>query len=510
MMGPAVSSPRPPDDEVTTALAAIVASSDDAIVSETLDGVITSWNQGAGRIFGYSAAEAIGQHITLIIPRDRHSEEAEALARIRRGDSVDHYETVRQAKDGRLVDVSITVSPIKNAAGRVVGASKVARDVTDRKRAETERAALLADAQAANRAKDEFLAMFGHELRNPLAAIASAAVVLGAARTVQDIARPRAVIDRQVHHLRRLVDDLLDVARIRSGNVALDQRPLNLAEAVDHALGVVRSGTVGSRHPIEVDADGVGVNADATRLEQIILNLISNAVKFTPAGRMIRVIVRDEGSQAVLRVEDDGVGIAADVLPRIFGLFVQAHRTWDRVQGGLGIGLTVTQALVELHGGTIEAASEGADRGSVFTVRLPRVPLPESGSTAGRAPARVGRVRRRVLIVEDNDDVREMLKAWLEQEGHEVLEAADGAAAIRIVADFQPALALVDIGLPLVDGFEVARYIRQQPRQPQRLIALTGYGQDEDRQRCLAAGFDEHLVKPIDPHRLTTLLDDVA
>jgi CheY-like chemotaxis protein/two-component sensor histidine kinase len=356
--------------------------------------------------------------------------------------------------------------------------------VTDRKRAEAERAALLADAEAANRAKDEFLAMFGHELRNPLAAIASAAVVLAAARTVQDIARPRAVIDRQVHHLRRLVDDLLDVARIRSGSVALDRRPLNLAEAVDHAVGVVRSGTVGSRHTIEVHADDVGVNADATRLEQIILNLISNAVKFTPAGRMIRVVVRDEGSQAVLRVEDDGVGIPADVLPRIFGLFV--------------------------HGGTIEAASEGADRGSVFTVRLPRIALTESASTAGGDPGRIGRTRRQVLIVEDNDDVREMLKAWLEHEGHEVLEAADGAAAIRIVADFQPALALIDIGLPLVDGFEVARYIRRQPRQPQRLIALTGYGQDEDRQRCLAAGFDEHLVKPIDPHRLTTLLDDVA
>jgi PAS domain S-box-containing protein len=502
--------PELPNDETAATLAAIVASSDDAIVSKTLDGVITSWNQGAERIFGYTEAEAVGQHITLIIPADRRPEEDDVLASIRRGEKVDHYETIRQAKDGRLVEISLTVSPIKNAEGRIVGASKVARDVSDRKRAEQLQAGILAEAQAANRAKDEFLAMLGHELRNPLAAIASAARVIGGVRMLDDVSRPRAVIERQVHHLTRLIEDLLDVARIRSGNIALDRRPLNLAEAVDHALGVLRAGLAVSRHVIDVDADDVGVNADATRLEQIILNLVSNAVKFTPAGRMIRIGVHGEGPQAVLRIEDAGVGIPADVMPRIFDLFVQGHRTWDRTQGGLGIGLTVVQALVELHGGTVEATSEGMNRGSVFTVRLPRIELPRSAESRRQPADARPRVRRRVLIVEDNEDVREMLKACLEHEGHEVLEAADGAAAIKMVADFEPALAFIDIGLPLIDGFEVARYIRRQRHQPQRLIALTGYGQHEDRQRCLAAGFDEHLVKPIDPVRLTALLENVA
>jgi PAS domain S-box-containing protein len=502
--------PELPHDETAATLAAIVASSDDAIVSKTLDGVITSWNQGAERIFGYTEAEAVGQHITLIIPKDRSAEEEDVLARIRRGEKVDHYETVRQTKDGRRVEISLTVSPIKNAEGRIVGASKVARDVSDRKRAEQLQAALLAEAHAANRAKDEFLAILGHEFRNPLAAIASAAHVIGSVRKLDDVSRPRAVIERQVHHLTRLIEDLLDVARVRSGHVRLDRRPLNLAEAVGHALGVLRGGLAPSRHVIDVDTDDVGVNADAARLEQIILNLVTNAVKFTPAGRMIRISVRDEASHAVLRVEDDGVGIPADAMPRIFDLFVQGHRTWDRAQGGLGIGLTVVQALVELHGGTVEAASEGLNRGSVFTVRLPRTDLPRPLAAVRPGVGPHPRVKRRVLIVEDNEDVREMLKVWLEHEGHEVLEAADGAAAIKMVADFQPALAFIDIGLPLMDGFEVARYIRRQRHQPQRLIALTGYGQHEDRQRCLAAGFDEHLVKPIDPARLTELLANVA
>jgi PAS domain S-box-containing protein len=492
-----------PEDITRARLAAIVDSSDDAIVSKTLDGVIVTWNRGAERMFGYTADEAVGRHITLIIPAERHAEEADVLARIRRGETVDHFETVRQRKDGSRLNISLTVSPIRDASGSIVGASKIARDITERKRAEVERLLLLEEAQAANRAKDDFLAMFGHELRNPLAAIASAADVLDLAHTVDDVRKPRDVIRRQVVHLKRLIDDLLDAARVRTGKIALDRRPVNLAEAAEQALSLVRGSASGGRHVVETLLDPVGVDADPVRLDQIILNLLTNAAKYTPAGRTIRVQTFADGDRGVLRVEDEGVGIASDVLPRIFGLFFQGERSIDRPHGGLGIGLTLVRMLVELHGGTVTAESPGPGLGSVFTVRLPRISLPSKlEQTRQRAPA----IRRRVLIVEDNDDTREMLKMLLEHEGHEVYEAVDGTEGVRAASRIRPDLALVDVGLPILDGYEVARFIRRQDHQPQRLVALTGYGQAADRERALRAGFDDHLVKPVDPDRLAELL----
>jgi PAS domain S-box-containing protein len=495
---------RRPEEIAHARLAAIVDSSDDAIVSKTLEGVITSWNRGAERMFGYAAAEAVGRHITLIIPADRRAEEDDVLARIQRGESVDHFETMRRTKDGRMLVISLTVSPIRDANGTIIGASKIARDITERKRAEAERTLLLEEAQAANRAKDDFLAMLGHELRNPLAAIASAADVLDIARTVDDIRRPRDVIKRQAVHLKRLVDDLLDVARVRAGKIVLDRRPVNLAEAVEQALSVVRGTASSVRHVIDTQLDDVEVDADPVRLDQIILNLVTNAAKYTPAGRHIGVQTFADGNQAVLRVEDEGVGIASNMLSRIFGLFVQGDKPGDGVQGGLGIGLTLVRTLVELHGGTVSAESPGSGLGSVFTVRLPRIEVPAAVDDGGgpRPPV----VRRRVLIVEDNDDVRQMLKILLEHEGHEVFEAVDGTEGVRAASRFRPDLALVDLGLPILDGYDVARFIRRQPHQPQRLVALTGYGQADDRRRALDAGFDEHLVKPVDPNRLAELL----
>jgi len=492
-----------PDDVTRARLAAIVDSCDDAIVSKTLEGVIITWNRAAERMFGYSAAEAVGRHITLIIPLERHAEEDDVLARIRRGEIVDHFETVRQTKDGRRLIISLTVSPIRDASGTIVGASKIARDVTELKRHEAERALLLEEAQAANRAKDDFLAMFGHELRNPLAAIAGAAEVLGLAQNLHDISRPRDIIRRQIAHLRRLIDDLLDAARVRAGKIVLDRRPVNLAEAVEQALSVARGVAGAGRHVLETQLDPVGVDGDPVRLDQIILNLLSNAMKYTPAGRRIRVQTYADGPWAMLRLEDEGVGIAKEMVPLIFGLFIQADRTVDRAQGGLGIGLTLVRTLVELHGGTVSAESPGPGLGSVFTVRLPRIELPEHTDADTRQPAAI---RRRVLIVEDNDDAREMLKMLLEHEGHEVFEAADGTEGVRAASRLHPDLALVDLGLPILDGYEVARFIRRQDHQPQRLVALTGYGQSADRERALKAGFDEHLVKPVDPDRLAELL----
>ncbi len=350
--------------------------------------------------------------------------------------------------------------------------------------------------------KGEFLALLAHELRNPLAAISTAAQVLALARSVEEMTPPQAVIQRQVAHLARLVDDLMDAAQARAGEVILERRSVMLGEAVERALDVLRAGMTPAWHVIEVDADEVRVNADPGRLEQIILKLVGNAVRYTPAGRRIRIGVHAEGDQAVLRVEDEGVGIAPAALPTIFGLFVQGEWTVDRAIGGLGIGLTLVRMLAELHGGSVDAASEGPGRGSAFTVRLPLAEVHDSRDVAlSVVPA----VSRRVLIVEDNDDARQMLRMLLERQGHEVFEAADGAEGVKMALDLRPDLSFIDIGLPIVNGYEVARLIRESTGSG-RLVALTGYGQPEDRQRSMRAGFDDHLVKPVAPSHLRDVL----
>ena len=357
------------------------------------------------------------------------------------------------------------------------------------------------EAQAANRAKDDFLAMLGHELRNPLAAIASATEILK--RTGATTGAPgqsRAVIERQVRHLKRLVDDLLDAARVQAGKVTLSKKVVDLAEAVHQAVAVVNGS---AEHSIEVDTEPAGINVDPTRLEQILVNLLSNAIKFTPAGGAIRVSVRAEPDTAVLTVADEGIGINPELLPRIFDLFFQGERSAARSEGGLGIGLTLVKTLTELHGGRVEARTGGPGHGSTFVVRLPRVVLP--GSVTRRAQTRV-RGNRRVLVIEDNDDAREMLKTWLIIEGHEVLEAANGVDGVNMILSARPDVAFVDIGLPIMDGYEVARSVRRQPDHPTRLVALTGYGQADDRRRSFEAGFDDFVVKPVDPARLSQIL----
>jgi len=362
------------------------------------------------------------------------------------------------------------------------------------------------EAQAANRAKDDFLAMLGHELRNPLAAIASATEILKRLGTTTGAAgQSRAVIERQVRHLKRLVDDLLDAARVQAGKVTLDRRPLDLAEAVHRAVSVVQSTDPAIQHVVQVDAQPVGVSFDPARLEQVVVNLLTNALKFTPAGGAIRVGVQAGADTATLVVEDEGIGIPEDVLPRIFDLFFQGERTAARSEGGLGIGLTLVKTLTELHGGTIEARTGGPGLGSAFVIRLPRVALPRTV-----APRRLPQSteHRRILIIEDNDDARDMLKTWMTLEGHEVLEAANGIEGVKMLIDERPEVAFIDIGLPGMDGYEVARMARQQADLATRLVALTGYGQAADRQRSFQAGFDDFVVKPVDPTRLTQILTD--
>ena len=363
-----------------------------------------------------------------------------------------------------------------------------------------------AEAEAASRAKDQFLAMLGHELRNPLGAISNAAHVLGlAGDTGPLVARAQAIISRQARQLGRVVDDLLDVSRVTSGKITLERRPLDLAELVRHAVALVTALERARQHTVEVDAEPVWVDADAARLEQVVVNLLENAVKYTaPDGRIHVRVTRINGDAAVI-VRDTGIGIPAALLPRIFDLFMQGDHSLERSKGGLGIGLTLVRRLVELHGGMVAAASEGEGKGSTFTVRLPAIPTPAPPRAAGAAAGAT--TPRRVLVVEDNEDSRLSLRELIRRLGHDVHEAADGVAGVESAVRLAPDLALIDIGLPGIDGYEVARRLREHPvGRRLRLVALTGYGLPEDRERAMAAGFDLHLVKPVDPQALATLL----
>lgn len=369
-----------------------------------------------------------------------------------------------------------------------------------------ENAQLYREAAGANRTKDEFLATLSHELRNPLSAIASAIAVLERAGSQDQIAvSARAIVGRQVGHLVAILNDLLDVSRVTSGKVVLHRRPADLAEVVRRSIQTLDTAGKTRRHDVTVRAESVWIEGDENRLEQVVNNLLTNALKYTPAGGAIRVSVGADDDAAVLRVEDSGIGIGGDRLPRIFDLFVQGERGLDRADGGLGLGLTVVKKLVELHGGTVAAKSGGLNQGSTFTVRLPRQAAPR-----GKHPVlpEVGRTaHRHVLIIEDQADSRAMLKAALELAGHDVDEAEDGRQGLEQARVRRPEVVLLDIGLPEIDGYEVARKLRELPGgRDMFLVALTGYGQPEDRRRAAEAGFDAHWVKPVAPEALERMI----
>jgi PAS domain S-box-containing protein len=371
-------------DEARARLAAIVESSDDVIVSKNLSGVITSWNHAAERMFGWTAAEAVGRHITLIIPDDRRAEEDEVLARIRRGERVDHFETVRKTKDGELVDVSITVSPVRDARGRIVGASKIARDITERRRIEEQRTQLLARervareaAEAANRGKDEFLAMLSHELRTPLNGVFGWARMLQSG-ALDEATRARAVtaIVRGAAAQMKLIDDLLDVSRIVTGNLRLDLQRVDLRGVLEAALETVRPAASAKDITIEAELPPtpVTIRGAADRLQQVLWNLLINAVKFTPRKGRVRASVRCTTGEAEVSVSDSGEGIASDVLPYVFDRFRQEDSSTTRAHAGLGLGLALVRHVVELHDGSVTAQSPGKGQGATFVVRLPLAP----------------------------------------------------------------------------------------------------------------------------------------
>lgn len=647
----------------TRLLASIVESSDDAIVSKTLDGTIRTWNAGACRLFGYSAEEAVGRHISLIIPPDRLSEEEAILRELCAGRRIEHFDTVRVRRDGSLLDVSLTISPIRDERGHVVGASKIARDIGERKRAEAafqsqnerlrmlsesatsllatddvdamlqglvarfgpflgvdsysnylvndegdelrlvssmgvpdevvsnlrqlafgqaisgmvalrrqpiyapriqqsddpqaqfakalgiracicnplmsenlllgtlsfasrsrdqfepdelnllatisqyvgiayERLRLLNKLRDADRRKDEFLATLAHELRNPLAPLRNMLEVMK--RSSGDdalVMQARDTMERQLKQLVRLVDDLLDISRISQNRLDLRFDSVDLAAVIQQAVEATRPLLEQSEHQLHISVpnEPFYVRADGVRLTQVLSNLLNNACKYTDPKGTIWLTAEKDGTDAVLSVRDTGVGIAADRLNDVFGMFEQIDPSLERSQGGLGIGLTLVKRIVELHGGTIVAASEGPGHGSRFVVRLPGVVQTATKEQRNSEAPPPHLRRRRVLIVDDNVDSAKSLAMLLEMSGHEVHLAHDGQQAIELAEQIRPDVVLLDIGLPKLNGYDACRHIRQQAwGRDVILVAVTGWGHEDDRNKSRNAGFNHHLVKPVD------------
>jgi PAS domain S-box-containing protein len=511
-------SDRRRSEEARARLAAIVDSSQDAIVGKTLEGVVTSWNRGAERLFGYSAQEAVGRNIRFIIPPERQAEEDGVLARIARGEVVEHFETVRMAKGGRLIDVSLTISPVRSPTGAIVGASKIARDITDRVRAERERADLLAreqaareEAEALNRSKDQFLAVLSHELRTPLNAIYGWARMLSDGKLDDALhARGLAAIVRNAKAQLQLVEDLLDVSRIITGTMRLETRPVDLRTVVEAALDAVRPAADAKdlRLQSAFDPAAATVIGAPERLQQVVWNLLMNAVKFTPNGGQVSVGVRRDGDLVEIVVSDTGEGITADVLPHVFERFRQGDSSTTRAHGGLGIGLALVRHLVDLHGGTVRAESPGRGQGATFTVRLPAA-LANAEDASRGATDGCSLQGCRVLLADDDADGLELARVILADAGAEVRTCTSGFAVRETLAAWPADVLVLDIEMPGEDGYAVVRQLRARgDRTP--AIALTAYGRGEDRRRALAAGFDIHLPKPVDPAELTQAIARLA
>lgn len=511
-------------EAASSMLAALVESSEDAILSKTLEGVITTWNQGAERMFGYRPEEVVGQHILKLIPPHLFDEETVILTKLRRGERIEHYETVRLHKNGSLLNVSLTVSPIKDANGQIIGGSKIARDITQKKRDEESLQELYAAAQREiasreraeealrenDRRKDEFLATLAHELRNPLAPVRQAALISKASGATDTQKRwAHDVIDRQVQNMALLLDDLLDISRVTRGMLELRKGPTELAAVVEAAVETARP-LLDARHhsfSVELPAEPLLFSADPLRLAQVLSNLLTNAAKYTDPEGKIELRATVAAAQIVISVTDNGIGMTPEAIGRVFTMFSQVKSAQYRSEGGLGIGLALAKGLVELHGGEIRAYSPGAGQGSEFIVRLPFVsaaPVPDDRASDAALPAAR---QLRVLVADDNRDGAESLALLLRMRGHEVTVAHDGREALVAFDRVRPEVILLDIGMPELDGYEVARRIRQSPAgRAVTLIAITGWGQKDDRARALAAGFDHHFTKPVDPTRLDELL----
>jgi PAS domain S-box-containing protein len=478
------------------------------------DGTLAYANARLAALLGVPLERLLGQRFADFIAPGEHERFTVACAAARSGQRVEEFEI--QAAGGAALPVLIALSPLPQsprAREALPALCLVATDLTESQRntalalAISKREAAEAELRLAVRQKDAFLAMLAHELRNPLAPIRHAGELL--TRTIGPDSKAQgllAMIARQTDQLTRLVDDLLDVARIAQNRITLRQQPLEISCLIDQAVETVQPIINEKRHQLQVDKPTMPlyVYGDRARLAQSVSNLLHNAAKYTDPGGTIRVIATTSDDYLELEVRDSGIGIADYLLPHVFDLFVQSERTLDRAQGGLGIGLSIVKGLIEMHGGTVKAASAGAQRGSTFTIRLPRITPPEGGHQLHRpGPA----VKRRVLIVDDNVDAADSLAMLLKSDGHEAETAYTASTALEAVERVRPEIVLLDVGLPQTDGYEIARRLRASNTVPgMRLVALTGYGREEDRERARAAGFDDHLLKPADMAALQELL----
>ena len=473
-------------------------------------GHVATWNDGAQRIKGYTGAEIIGSHFSRFYPeKDVRAGKCEMELEVAAREGRFEDEDWRVRKDGSLFWANVVISAIRDDSGKLVGFSKVTRDLTDRKRAEQERAARLA-AEEANRTKDQFLGMLGHELRNPLAPIVTALQLIKLRGDDDKHAREHLVIERQVAQMTTLVDDLLDVSRIARGHIELQRESVDIRDAVAKAVEIARPALDKKAQQLEVDLPvrPAIVHGDESRLVQVFANLLNNAGKYTKPGGHIFVLMRQLNAEIVVEVRDNGIGIDAALLPRIFDLFVQGTQDIDRAEGGLGLGLTLVKQIIDGHGGQVEARSGGRGSGSTFTVRLPAVQA-STAPVVDELPA-VERTSQpgacRILLVDDNEDARLLLAEMLVTLGYAVHTASNGIEALDAVLDLRPDVAILDIGLPGMNGYELASRIRDALDGNIRLIALTGYGQPSDAARSQRAGFDAHLVKPVSINRLIELI----
>src|SRR5262245_55816626 len=500
-------------------LGAIVESSNDAIVSKDLQGIIQTWNPGATRLFGYSATEAIGRSITMLIPPESIDEETDILNRIRRGERIEHYETVRVTKSGRRLDISLAISPVRDAHGRIVGASKIARDITDQKQAQKDYEQVLAreqearaEAEAANRAKDDFLATLSHELRTPLNSILGWTQILGGARNnAAMVDRALDTIVRNAKQQARLIEDLLDLSTILGGRLRLNLQSVDVVASVSTALESIRPAAVekGLELRTEFDATAGPVRGDPERLQQVFWNLLTNAVKFSPRHGRVDIRVERARSRIVASISDTGIGIRAEMLPVIFERFRQADSSVTRAHGGLGLGLAIVRELVEMHGGHVAAASPGEGQGSTFTVALPVAPLwqqlgrDRSEWTIAMTPCD----GIHTLLVDDEPDGREVLTVYLGQCGGQVTAVESAAEALVSIAEHPPDVLVSDIAMPIMDGYELIRRVRALPGGHSiPAIALTAHANADARIEALRAGYDIYLTKPVDAAELSAVV----
>ena len=503
-------------------LAAIVDSSDDVIVSKNLKGIVTSWNAGAKRVFGYEPHEMIGQPILRLIPPDRRNEEDLILERLRRGERIDHFETVRVGKDGRPIEVSLTISPVRNTAGAIVGASKIARDITEQKRLVRQLSEANERLSQADRMKVEFISTLSHELRTPLNAIVGWVQMLKEGATREETQEGLAVIERNIRVQSQLINDLLDMSRIESGKLSLDIQRIDLPTAITAAIDSIRPTAV--TKDVRVTSAFASVNGivmgDKNRLQQIIWNLLTNAIKFTPKGGRIHVTLARVNSHVEIAVADNGVGISPEYLPHIFERFSQADASSTRRHGGLGLGLSIAKHLVELHGGTISARSEGVGRGTTFRVDLPLLPVHQDSDqlSADQRSAEVGESCSdqdlqgvKVLIVEDEADSAEVVRRILDRRGAIVTVTNEMEGGLAAFQKELPDVILSDIGMPEHDGYEFMLRLRALPNgQSVPAVALTALARSEDRTKALRAGFQMHVAKPVDAEELVAVVRNLA